>query len=52
MTNTIDCLFCFQDETIDSKTLKDTSHSSIDDLDIEDLYVKLKVKPLIFILTA
>ncbi len=36
--------FLLQDETLDAKTLKDTSHSSIDDLETEDLYVKMKVK--------
>lgn len=37
-------LFTFQDENADLKAVKDASHSSLEDLDTEDLYVKFKVK--------
>lgn len=33
----------FQDEVADLKAAKDVSHSTLEDLDTEDLYVKLKV---------
>lgn len=33
----------FQDEIADLKAAKDVSHSTLEDLDTEDLYVKLKV---------
>lgn len=33
----------FQDEVADLKASKDVSHSTLEDLDTEDLYVKLKV---------
>lgn len=44
----LDLCFCFsvklQDEVADLKASKDVSHSTLEDLDTEDLYVKLKVK--------
>lgn len=36
-------IFLFQDEVADLKASKDVSHSTLEDLDTEDLYVKLKV---------
>lgn len=36
-------LLYFQDEITDLKSSKDVSHSTLEDLDTEDLYVKLKV---------
>lgn len=38
----------FQDEVADLKASKDVSHSTLEDLDTEDLYVKLKVYNLLF----
>lgn len=35
--------YFFQDEVADLKASKDVSHSTLEDLDTEDLYVKLKV---------
>lgn len=37
------CDFIFQDEVTDLKAAKDVPHSTLEELDTEDLYVKLKV---------
>lgn len=48
MSHTLKCHYFtkFQEETVELKTGKDVSHSNLEDLDTEDLYVKFKVRKL------
>lgn len=46
------CLFFPQDEIIDFKTMKDIAYNSMDELDTEDLYMKLKVIAFFFLLVT